>query len=118
MEFTSRQLRALLAVADRRSFSRASEMLYMTPSGVSVLIRELESQLGFRMFDRTTRSVSLTGHGAALVPVIRRVLAELEGTAAALGESAKETGQSVSLGAAEPAPSTPDEASPEVTPAI
>ena len=45
MDFTSRQLRAFLLVAQHRSFSRAAEVLYITPSGLSVLIRELELQL-------------------------------------------------------------------------
>jgi len=89
MEFTARQLRALLAVAERRSFSRAAEVLYCTPSGVSVLIRELENQVGFRLFDRTTRHVSLTKNGAALVPVIGRALADVEAATAALTASAR-----------------------------
>src|SRR5271167_979992 len=50
MDFTSRQFRAFLLVAQHRSFSRAAEALYITPSGLSVLIRELETQLGFRLF--------------------------------------------------------------------
>jgi Bacterial regulatory helix-turn-helix protein, lysR family len=41
MEFTSRQFRAFVLVAQHRSFSRAAEALYITPSGLSVLIREL-----------------------------------------------------------------------------
>ena len=100
MEFNSRQLRAFLAVADRRSFSRAAEVLFVTPSGVSVLIRELETQLGFRLFERTTRHVALTDHGASLVPAIRRALADVDGSAAALSESVKDTGQCISIGAA------------------
>jgi hypothetical protein len=67
MEFTSLQLRAFLLVLHYRSFSRAAEALYITPSGLSVLIRELESQLGFRLFDRTTRHVGLTSCGDELI---------------------------------------------------
>jgi LysR family transcriptional regulator, carnitine catabolism transcriptional activator len=44
-------------VAEHRSFSRAAEAVFITPSGLSLLIRELEQQLGFRLFDRTTRHV-------------------------------------------------------------
>jgi len=54
MEFTSRQLRAFRLVAQHGSFARAAEALFITPSGLSVLIRELESHLGFRLFNRTT----------------------------------------------------------------
>jgi hypothetical protein len=59
MEFTSRQLRAFHLVAEHQSFARAAERLFLTPSGLSVLIRELERQLGFRLFDRTTRTETL-----------------------------------------------------------
>jgi LysR family transcriptional regulator, carnitine catabolism transcriptional activator len=58
MDFTSRQLRAFLLVAQYRSFSRAASALFITPSGLSLLIRELETQLGIRLFDRTTRQVA------------------------------------------------------------
>lgn len=43
MNITSRQLRASLLTARHRSFSRAAEQLFITQSGMSVLIRELES---------------------------------------------------------------------------
>jgi DNA-binding transcriptional LysR family regulator len=64
MDFTSRQFRAFLLVAQHRSFSRAAEALYITPSGLSVLIRELEIQLGFRL-QRVDRTVSRIGRSAA-----------------------------------------------------
>jgi LysR family transcriptional regulator, carnitine catabolism transcriptional activator len=66
MEFTSRQLRAFHFVAQHQSFARAAENLFMTPSGLSVLIRELERQLGLRLFNRTTRQVELTTYGGEL----------------------------------------------------
>src|SRR5271169_5495154 len=69
MEFSSRQLRAFHLVAQHRNFTRAAEALFITPSGLSVLIRELERQLGFRIFDRTTRQVSLTAQGSELLGV-------------------------------------------------
>jgi LysR family transcriptional regulator, carnitine catabolism transcriptional activator len=55
MEFTSRQLRAFQLAAQHHSFTRAAEALFITVSGLSVLIRELKNQLGYRLFDRTTR---------------------------------------------------------------
>jgi Bacterial regulatory helix-turn-helix protein, lysR family len=63
IDFTSRQLRAFLLVAQHCSFSRAGGALFITPSGLSVLIRELETQLGVRLFERTTRHVALTPFG-------------------------------------------------------
>ena len=99
MDFTSRQLRAFLLVAQHRSFSRAAEILYVTPSGLSVLIRELETQLGFRLFDRTTRQVVPTAHGTELLAVAQKSLADLDSVVSRLGRSAAHASQTLSLGA-------------------
>jgi len=100
MDFTSRQLRAFLLVAEHRSFSRAAEAMYLTPSGISVLIRELETQLGFRLFDRTTRHVTPTAQGEAWAPVVRRTLDELRTATATLSAHERERHQSITVGAA------------------
>jgi len=99
MEFTSRQLRGFLSVAQYRSFSRAAETLFITPSGLSVLIRELETQLGFRLFDRTTRHVALTSSGKEMLAVARESLAKLDAAASQIGRSAGQASQWLSLGA-------------------
>jgi LysR family carnitine catabolism transcriptional activator len=99
MDFTSRQLRAFLLVAQHRSFSRAAEALFITPSGLSVLIRELETQLGFRLFDRTTRHVAPTAYGRDFLRVAQRCLADLDAATARIGHSAEESGQSLRVGA-------------------
>jgi LysR family carnitine catabolism transcriptional activator len=99
MEFTSRQFRAFLLVAQHRSFSRAAEALYITPSGLSVLIRELESQLGFRLFNRTTRHVGLTTHGSELLAVVQQSLDKLDATVLRVGRMATEASMSLSVGA-------------------
>jgi len=99
MEFTSRQLRAFLLVAQHQSFTRAADALFITPSGLSLLIRELEQQLGFRLFDRTTRHVALTTAGMQLLPVARRNLEELDGAMSRLGHTARAASQSISIGA-------------------
>jgi LysR family transcriptional regulator, carnitine catabolism transcriptional activator len=78
MDFTSRQLRAFHLVAHHRSFARAAEALFITPSGLSVLIRELERQLGFRLFDRTTRKVGLTPQGSDLLAITQPGLRALD----------------------------------------
>src|SRR6185295_8062704 len=98
MEFTSRQLRAFHLVAEHLSFARAAQALFITPSGLSVLIREFENQLGYRLFDRTTRKVQLTRHGSDLLSVTRRHLEELDAAMARVGRSARARSQVVSLG--------------------
>lgn len=98
MEFTSRQLRAFHLVAQRRSFTRAAEALFITPSGLSLLIRELENQLGFRLFNRTTRYVTLTEYGNQLFAITQRNLLELDRAMSQIGRTAKGGSQSISVG--------------------
>src|SRR5262245_8350640 len=100
MNITSRQLKAFLLTARYGSFSRAAERLYITQSGMSVLVRELEAQLGFRLFDRTTRKVTLTEFGSRLLPIADRSLLELEAAATNIGRSASAAKGSVVVGAA------------------
>src|SRR3979490_338717 len=88
MNITSRQLKAFLLTARYQSFSRAADQLFITQSGMSVLVRELEAQLGFRLFERTTRKVALTEFGSKFLPVADRSLVELEAAAANIGRSA------------------------------
>lgn len=97
--FTSRQLRAFLLVAQHRSFSRAAGALFITPSGLSLLIRELETQLGVKLFDRTTRHVALTASGAELLAVAQRNLQELDSAMSRIGRSTSANSVSLSIGA-------------------
>ena len=60
------QLKAFLAVAQDRSFSRAAEKLYLTQPAVSKQIQALEEGLGMRLFDRVGRSILLTQAGNIL----------------------------------------------------
>jgi LysR family carnitine catabolism transcriptional activator len=98
MEVTTKQLRAFRLVAQHHNFTRAAEALFITPSGLSVQIKELESRVGFRLFDRSTRHVELTAHGKELLAVIQRNLEELDAAIANIGRSAKQSHQEISLG--------------------
>ena len=75
MNVTLRQLRVFASVARHLSFVRAAEELSLTPPAVSMQIKELESQVGLPLFDRTSRNVSLTTVGEYLLVHARRVLA-------------------------------------------
>ena len=98
MEFTSRQLRAFHLVAHHLSFARAAEALFITPSGLSVLIRELERQLCFRLFDRTTRQVTLTPQGRELLAVTRSTLPTLDGAMSRIAHAEKGKARSITVG--------------------
>lgn len=78
MNISLRQLEAFLAVSQLSGFTRAAERLHLTQSAVSLLVRELESQLQARLFDRTTRAVRLTEAGRELYPFAEKALAELQ----------------------------------------
>ena len=68
---TLRQIDGFLAAAETLSFSRAAQKLHVTQSAFSQLVRDMESALDVRLFDRTTRRVDLTDAGRALLPKMR-----------------------------------------------
>lgn len=78
MNVTLKQIRAFLEIAKLNSFTRASDRLNTTQSSLSVLIRELEAELGTRLLDRTTRKVEITEAGREFAPFAERMLLELE----------------------------------------
>ncbi len=84
MNFSIRQIHAFATVARLQSFSRATGEIHITQAGLSLMIKELEEQLGFRLFDRTTRSVSLTAAGAKFLPVVNRAMQDIGEAAAGL----------------------------------
>lgn len=86
MNLTLRQLRAFLAVADCASFTEAARQLHLTQAAMSVLVRELEAELGVRLLDRNTRRVELSEAGRDLYPFAQRVLRELEDAVHSVGE--------------------------------
>ncbi|HEY4072542.1 MAG TPA: LysR family transcriptional regulator [Herbaspirillum sp.] len=94
MNISSRQLKAFLLTARLGNFTRAAEVMHITQAGLSVMMRELEVQLDARLFDRTTRTVTLTGAGEKFLPAAIRALGEIEDAALeinAIGEKARQT---------------------------
>ncbi|MES2361676.1 MAG: LysR family transcriptional regulator [Pseudomonadota bacterium] len=80
MNVTLRQLRVFLSVAGGRNFSRAGDEVGLSQPAVSRSIVELESQLGLRLLDRTTREVVLTEAGQSLAARLERLIEELDQT--------------------------------------
>ena len=94
MNLSTRQLRAFLHVARAGNFTRAAERAHMTQAGLSILVREVERQLGAQLFERTTRAVLLTEAGRRLALVAESVLAQLDDATReldALGQRARQT---------------------------
>jgi DNA-binding transcriptional LysR family regulator len=83
--FSPRQLDAFVAAAELNNFTYAARRLNLTPSAVSNLISELELTVGFALFERTTRKVTLTADGREFLPAALAVQRQmsLAATAAA-----------------------------------
>lgn len=72
------ELRAFAVVAGERSFRRAAAQLNVTPSTLSHSLRSLEESLGVRLLNRTTRTVSLTEPGEALLRELESAFSVIE----------------------------------------
>lgn len=80
-------LRCFIAAARLLRFTRAAKSVALTPTAFGQRIKQLEEQVGVTLFARTTRSVTLTEAGLALLPHAERCLAIAdEGVRAARGE--------------------------------
>lgn len=80
-------LEAFVAVTEAGGFTRAAERLHLVQSSVSASVKSLEGQLGFRLFDRGTRTVVLTAEGRSFLPYAKAALggiAEAKEAASAL----------------------------------
>lgn len=78
MPINFRQLEVFRAVAETRSFTRASHTLFISQSTVSQHIRELEDSLRVQLFSRNRRNVSLTGAGESLFEYANGIFRMLE----------------------------------------
>ena len=99
MNISTRQLQAFLAIARLGSFTRAAEEMFVTQAGLSLMLKDFETQVGARLFDRTTRSVRLTPSGESLLPTARGMLADWESATSSIGQLSAEAEQRVSLAA-------------------
>lgn len=77
MEF--RQLECFVVLSEELHFARAAERLYLSPGRVSQLVRELETSIGARLFERTSRRVRLTPLGERFLTDLRPAYEGLHG---------------------------------------
>lgn len=72
------ELQAIKTLGEQRSFRRAAEMLGLKRSSLSHLVKTLEHNLGVQLFQRTTRSVSLTDAGQQLLDRLSPLLNQMD----------------------------------------
>lgn len=78
INFDLHQLQAFVAVAERGSFREAAEQIHLSAPALSRRVEKLESLLGARLFNRTTRNVELTSTGRTFLDRARAALDDLE----------------------------------------
>lgn len=90
MDIELRHMRALIAVAEELSFTRAAERLHLTQQALSGQIRQLEQRVGTRLLERDTHHVALTPSGAVLHERCRTLLSGAELAVAAARASGED----------------------------
>lgn len=88
MNFDLADLRAFVAVAELNSFRAAAESIHLSQPALSRRVEKLETALGVRLFERTTRSVSLTAVGRDFSRKARSLLDDLESSLLSMHEVA------------------------------
>ena len=68
------QLKAFCAVVEKRSFSRAGEVVFLSQPTVSLQISSLEQELGTQLLDRRAREITVTKTGETLYQYAKRIL--------------------------------------------
>ena len=99
-----RQLRYFVTVAEELHFSRAAERLHLAQSALSAQIRRLEAEVGGPLLVRSTRRVSLTPAGEALLTDARGILATVDGAVSRARALARGEESTLVIGSQGPAP--------------
>jgi DNA-binding transcriptional LysR family regulator len=89
MNVDMRGLQAFIGIAEHGSFGRAAGALHLTQTGLTRRLQNLESALGVRLVERTTRSLALTPIGRDFLPQARHLVGELSAALAEIRESGK-----------------------------
>lgn len=99
------QLRCAIAVADEMHFGRAAASLEMLPAALGRTVRQLEDGLGVRLFERTTRSVTVTAEGERIIGEARALIAQADDAERRWRKLGRKSGQWLRLGAIDTAAS-------------
>lgn len=97
MKIDTLGIQAFIAIAHEGGFQKAANSLHITQTALTRRLQHLETRLGVKLVERTTRSVALTKIGSDFLPQGRRLLAELETTLVEIRESGKAQRGDVSI---------------------
>jgi DNA-binding transcriptional LysR family regulator len=98
MNVTLRQFRYFIAVADCGSVSAASRQLSIAQSAITTSVQELEDSVGLRLFERSSRGVTLTPDGHRFLANARRVIAAVADATHALRAQPAELAGTLAIG--------------------
>src|SRR5215475_7395035 len=98
MNIELRHLRYFVAVAEEASFTAAATRVHVAQQVLSTQIRQLESAVGSRLLNRTSRGATLTPAGAAFLDAAREVMADLDRGVAAARNAARAVAGKLSVG--------------------
>lgn len=93
-----RHILGFVRTAEELHFGRAAARLHITQPALSQQIRAFELELGAKLFERSTRTVTLTGAGQAVLPAARRVLSDVDLVRRAVAVGSEHVVGSVRLG--------------------
>jgi LysR family carnitine catabolism transcriptional activator len=99
LNVSTRQVKAFLALAEQKNFTRAAKQCHLSQSAFSTLIRTLEDAISIRLFDRDTRKVELTPEGRLFLVGASRLLEDFRSALSDLGEHAARRRGRVALAA-------------------
>jgi DNA-binding transcriptional LysR family regulator len=91
-------LQAFIGIAERGSFHAAASHLNLSQTALSHRIRKLEESLATPLFTRTTRQVTLTAAGSALLPKARKIFDDLGAAIGELRSAASDSHDRITLG--------------------
>jgi DNA-binding transcriptional LysR family regulator len=100
VDLDTRLLRAFVTVAEELNFTRAAERLFIAQQALSSQIQQLETRLGVKLFERTTRKVTITEAGEQLLPHAVAALTALDDGMAKLEAARRAEGATLRVGLA------------------
>ena len=97
------QLQHLVAIADAKTLSRASEILHISQPGLTRSIQRLEDDLNIKLFDRTRNKISLNDNGKLAVKYAKKILHDIDNMNETL-QAFERSKRIISIGSCAPAP--------------